>query len=86
MARASKYDESKRYMLRRILGSQGQSAAPSVREFAQELDIGVATVHSYLSKLAEEGLIEWEQGRHRSLRLTPTGAASIDAPTSVRAS
>lgn len=72
MARASKYDGSKPVVLRRIHRAEtAQAMPPSVREFADMLGVGVATAHSYLSKMAEEGLIEWEPNRHRSLRLTP---------------
>ena len=81
MARASKYDESKHTMLLRISAAQStDSVMPSIREFADELDVGVATAHSYLSKLASEGLIEWEPGRHRSLRLTRQGSQLLSRP------
>lgn len=81
MARASKYDESKHTMLSRISVAQSTDGVmPSVREFADELDIGVATAHSYLSKLASEGLIEWEPGRHRSLKLTRQGSLLLSQP------
>lgn len=75
MARASKYDQSKRVVLQSINDAQwSNEPVPSVREFAQVLGVGVATAHSYLSKLADEGLIEWQQGRHRSLSLTRQGS------------
>lgn len=46
---------------------------PSVREIAERTGLSVATLHSYLQRLADDGLIEWRSKRHRSIRLTPDG-------------
>lgn len=80
MARASRYKTEKI----RILGlvdaaAQAHGRSPSVRDLAMAADVGVATMHSYLHKLAAEGLIEWAPGRHRSLRLTAAGADAVAA-------
>lgn len=55
---------------------------PSVRELSERIDVPVATLHSYLERLSNEGLIRWEAKRHRSLKLTPEGEriASTQAP------
>lgn len=53
---------------------------PSVREISERTGISVATLHSYLERLAEEELILWRQKRHRSLQLTPEGQRIADAP------
>lgn len=72
MARASRYEDKRDEILGLINAAAAQhSKPPTVRDLAERLDVGVATVHSYLTKLAEEGMIEWRAGKHRSLRLTP---------------
>lgn len=43
---------------------------PSVRELAEHFNVSSATMHSWLTRLSNEGLVEWQQGRHRSLRCT----------------
>jgi Mn-dependent DtxR family transcriptional regulator len=40
---------------------------------ADELEVGVATTHSYLELLHEEGMIEWIPRQHRSIRCTQKG-------------
>lgn len=78
MARASLYDAHRDKVLRRIDHSmKAHAKPPSVRELAEECEVGVATMHSYLQKMAEEGVVEWRQGRHRSLRLTPEGSLEL---------
>ncbi len=71
MARASQYGDTRD----KILDSVHKTALahgkpPSVRNLAEEFDVGVATMHDYLKKLADEGMVEWRPGRHRSLHLT----------------
>jgi len=78
MARASLYAAHRDQVLRCIDTSvKSHARPPSVRELAEECGVGVATMHSYLQKLAEEGVVEWRQGRHRSLRLTPEGSLEL---------
>lgn len=43
--------------------------APSIREIADVADVSIATLHSYLQRMKEEGLISWTERHHRSLRL-----------------
>lgn len=72
MARASKYEEKRDEVLSLILRAATQhSKPPTVRDLAAGADVGVATMHSYLQKLAEEEMVEWTPGRHRSLKLSP---------------
>lgn len=74
MARVSLYGAHRDQILRCIDRSMKTHARPpSIRELAEECEVGVATLHSYLQKMAEEGVVEWRQGRHRSLRLTQQG-------------
>lgn len=75
MPRESRYDISRHMVLEMIhfrLTSHG--LPPSVRELAAFAGVGVATMHDYLVQLQEEGLVEWERGRHRSLRCTTAGS------------
>lgn len=80
MARASLYIAHREMVLRCIDSSmKSHSKPPSVRELAEVCEVGVATMHAYLLKLAEEGVVEWRQGRHRSLRLTPEGSKELSS-------
>lgn len=74
MGRQSHYEDKKRPLLSCIDSlSRSLGRAPSVRELADGIDTGVATVHSYLGKMAAEGLVQWQPKSHRSLRLTTDG-------------
>ena len=78
MGRASKYEESRQQLLEHIQrASRGKS--PTVRDLADECEVGVATMHAWLTRLAGEGLITWRPGKHRSLRLTPMGSQQLSS-------
>lgn len=47
---------------------------PSIREIAEVADVSIATLHLYLTKMKEEGLISWTERHHRSLRVERPGA------------
>lgn len=80
MSRPSNYAASRKAILALVAQAQARhSKPPSVRQMATELDIGVATVHSYLRQLAEEGLVEWTPNMHRSLRLTLRGSLHVSS-------
>ena len=80
MARASKFDDSKDDVLQMIeAAGRRHSKVPTVRELADSFYVAPATMHAWLSKLAEEGLIQWEAGRHRSLRLTPQAVSRLSS-------
>ena len=80
MARASRYDDERKRILGLVHSADlAHGRPPSVRDLARATDVGVATMHSYLKRLAGEGLIEWAPGRHRSLRVTPAGLVEITA-------
>lgn len=84
MPRASKYEQHRDGVLARIqLELQRHGRPPSVRSLAEEMHVGVATMHSYLSKMAEEGLIEWRSKSHRTLRCTPKGIQALFSPDDV---
>jgi Mn-dependent DtxR family transcriptional regulator len=74
MARASKYGDKREELLALIaepVTTHGK--APTIRDLASRLEVGVGTIHAYLQRLAEEGVIEWKPGKHRSLKVTPKG-------------
>lgn len=79
MARASVYTDSKLQVLERIDAALRRHAkVPTVRELAKHFEVATATMHSWLSKMGEEGLITWEARTHRSLRITPQGNAALE--------
>lgn len=62
------------YILMRI----GEGFSPTVREICRDLGIrSTSTVHSDLHFLADEGLIEMEEGRNRTIRLPGPGGAHV---------
>jgi len=76
VGRRSQYPEKREEIVRAISGLLAANhRTPSVREVADEVDLSIATLHSYLGKLNEEGLIEWRTRRHRSIMLTREGEA-----------
>lgn len=78
MARASRYDEVAPKVLEQIAEAERRhSKPPSVRGLADTHGVAVATMHSYLSRLAEAGQIEWRAARHRSLKLTDAGREAL---------
>lgn len=78
MARASRFEDSKDKILTSVHSAAiAHGKPPSVRALADELGVGVATMHDYLTKLAEEELIEWRKGKHRTLHLTPKGIQAL---------
>ena len=75
MGRASKYEAHREQILTMIrTAADSHGRAPTVRDLANACGVGVATVHSYLTKLSEEGLVEWSPKSHRTLRPTPLGS------------
>jgi DNA-binding MarR family transcriptional regulator len=78
MSRATRFDEVAPSVLEMVFAAESRHAKPpSVRDLADAAGVAVATMHSYLTKLSEDGLLEWRSGRHRSLRLTDAGRASL---------
>jgi DNA-binding IclR family transcriptional regulator len=70
MGRASKYDQHRTDILSALAEAEASHARPpTVRSLADGCGVGVATMHSYLTKLSEEGVVEWKPKSHRSLRL-----------------
>jgi DNA-binding transcriptional regulator YhcF (GntR family) len=49
------------------LSSANGGKAPSIREIAEVADVSIATLHSYLTKMKDEGVISWTERHHRSL-------------------
>lgn len=50
--------------------------APSIREIAQVADVSIATLHSYLTRMKNEGVISWQERHHRSLKVLSPGVVS----------
>lgn len=75
MARTSRYEQHKTRVLELIQRDLDRHARPpTVRALASDVQVGVATMHSYLERLAEEGLVQWQPKSHRTLRCTPQGS------------
>lgn len=78
MARISHYEDNRREVLRLIFQAQvAHGKAPSIRFLARHCHVGLATMHSYLTKMHEEGLVEWRPGKHRSLKCTEMGRHAL---------
>lgn len=74
MGRQSQYPVKRDEIVTAISTILGESHRnPTMREIATRTNLSVATLHAYLGKLSDEGLIEWRTKRHRSIRLTPEG-------------
>lgn len=86
MPQPSKFNEQRDKVLVAIHKKQiNNKKSPSVRGLAEDCGVATATMHSYLTKLFFEGLIEWKPGRHRTLRLTPLGQQAIQQRLSLAA-
>lgn len=80
MPRATHYLQDKTRVLDVINAAHiAHARPPTVRILAEECGVGVATMHSYLCKMAEEGLVDWTQGARRSLRVTDVGLKQLSA-------
>lgn len=74
MGRRSLYDIRKDSVLvavKRLSDSKG--SPPSLRDVAEVTGISVSTLHNYLPKMADEGLVTWQPRSHRTIRLTQEG-------------
>lgn len=70
MARQSLYEFKRDGILQAIETlSTAKGRAPSLREIAEVADVSVATLHSYLLKMQNEGLVQWDKKHHRSLKV-----------------
>lgn len=70
MGRKSHYQQHRADVLRLIEDSWARRVtAPTVRDLAEAVGVGVATMHLYLGRMYEEGLIEWLPGSRRSKTL-----------------
>jgi len=85
MARASDYEDKKIAVLQEVFDRvRTHSRTPTVRELATSFDVSPATMHSWLTRLSEEGdgqegLVAWTPGRHRSLHCTQTGIRLLES-------
>lgn len=70
MGRQSLYHYKRDGIVEAITRLSTDGRSPSLREVADVADVSVATLHSYLSKMRDEGLVEWNEKSHRSLRIS----------------
>jgi len=72
-------DKRRQRMLEYIIDRIGSGYPPSVREICKDLGIAsTSTVHSDLHYLTEQGFIEMDTGRNRTIRLA--GSENIQVP------
>lgn len=87
MARQSLYEYKRDGILEAIQSlTSARGRAPSLREIADVADVSVATLHSYLRRMQEEGVVTWESRHHRSLKVVgsnPSGSGLGMSPPSV---
>lgn len=78
MPRGTRYQDDKGSVVKIIDAARlAHARPPTIRALASEIGVGTATMHSYLKKMADEGLVEWTVGHHRSLRVTLLGQALL---------
>lgn len=69
-----------------ILGRLGDGVSPTVREICKDLNIpSTSTVHSDLHFLIEQGYVEMDEGRNRTIRLPGSGGMHVPLVGSVTA-
>ena len=74
MGRQSRYPDKREEVVSAVAALiEERHRNPTVREISDRTQISVATLHSYLQNLADEGLVMWRPKRHRSISLTPEG-------------
>jgi DNA-binding MarR family transcriptional regulator len=76
VGRKSHYQEHRAEALHLIERSwQTKVTAPTVRDLAAQTHVGLATMHLYLGRMYEEGLIEWQPGsrRAKTLKVSSSG-------------
>ena len=59
--------------------SQDNGYPPTLAQLAQSLGLkNRMTVHQHVAALKKKGLVHWEPGLNRSLRVLPEGLAMLD--------
>lgn len=53
--------------------SQRMGKPPTLRELSDVTGLPVSTLHSYVNRMHDEGLVTWQPRSHRSVRLTAEG-------------
>lgn len=71
MGRQSLYQYKRDGIVEAIERLSADGRSPSLREIADVADVSVATLHSYLKAMRDEGIVEWHEKSHRSLRIKP---------------
>ena len=51
--------------------------APDLRELAERTRVSTTRIHQILDDLRQAGLVTWEAGKSRTLRLTPDGLEAV---------
>lgn len=79
MARPSRYSELRRSVLIAIKGlSKTEGKPPTLRELSEVTGVSVSTMHSYVQRLHDEGMVTWQPRSHRSIRLTMAGLETVN--------
>lgn len=74
MARPSLYKLNRDVVISAIDSlSRSAGKPPTMREVAERTGISVSTLHSYVNRMHDEGLVTWQPRSHRSVRLTAQG-------------
>lgn len=74
MARPSLYKLNRESVLVAISGlSKLGGTPPTLRELSDVTGLPVSTLHSYVNRMHDEGLVTWQPRSHRSVRLTVEG-------------
>lgn len=53
--------------IRRLIAAEQHP--PTTREIAAELGVSTAMAHRYLTRLRSLGMVQWDEGRARTLRI-----------------
>lgn len=79
MARPSLYELNRDVVVIAIASlSRSSGKPPTLREVSERTGISVSTLHSYVNRMHDEGLVTWQPRSHRSVRLTAQGMELVD--------
>jgi DNA-binding IclR family transcriptional regulator len=77
MARPSMYHLNRESVLVAVAGLAKHGTPPTLRELSDVTGLPISTLHSYVNRMHDEGLITWHPRSHRSIRITSAGQALV---------